>query len=305
MNIYCNNCDSIFTETTQFCPNCGTPTPFYYVQGGEAADSQVILTHPGIVREKRETDYSTVPQEISEKSIYVPHNPYSMPPPPPPPTFHSRRKRGIIIGITTFVILIPLLILSSFGVHDLLAQRVSPPSKNLITRPTATMVPKIATATATPAIAYSTPGINLTYFSSDGYSIGYPDGWTMKKEGTVIQIVRNDNVSMLIETVESPAGVSPQGGVQGALGALKGNSKKFQLKTVASPITLANTQWEQGAATADNPTTGANSTVYVITAKFPSNANKLIAIIYGAGTSEFDKDNTEAFQPMLQSFKFV
>ncbi len=165
----------------------------------------------------------------------------------------------------------------------------------------------VATAkmTAPKIVPTLTSSVNLTTFSGDGYTIGYPAGWTTKKAGTAVQITQGNNASMVIETVESPAGVSPTGSIQGALAGVKGASKNFQPETVASPITLSNAQWEQGAATAEDPTSGAKATVYILAAKFPNNVNKLIAIVYTAASNDFAKDNTEAFQPMLQSFKFI
>jgi hypothetical protein len=168
-----------------------------------------------------------------------------------------------------------------------------------------TATPPTPTTAPAPAPTPSpTPAVTLTTFSGDGYTIGYPSGWTEKKAGTVVQLSRDNNTSFIVETAESPSGVSTTGSVQGGLAGLKSNSKNFQTKDVPATITLNSIQWQQGAATADDPTSGAHYTVYVLASKFPNNPNKLVAIIYNAGTSEFDKLNTDTYQPMLQSFKF-
>src|ERR1700694_4859436 len=72
--------------------------------------------------------------------------------------------------------------------------------------------------TPTTATAPSpTPAVTLTTFSGDGYTIGYPSGWTEKKAGTVVQLSRDNNTSFIVETAESPSGVSTTGSVQGGL----------------------------------------------------------------------------------------
>jgi hypothetical protein len=172
---------------------------------------------------------------------------------------------------------------------------------------TATATPPAPTTapTATPTtVPTPTPAVTLTTFTGDGYTIGYPTSWTEKKAGTVVQLSRDDNTSLIVETAESPSGVSTTGSVQGGLAGLKSNAKNFQTKDVPATVTVNNIEWQQGAATADDPTTGAHYTVYVLASKFPNNPNKLVAIIYNASTSEFDKLNTDDFQPILQSFKF-
>ncbi len=109
------------------------------------ADSDVVPTLPGAAQ-KKYTDYGALPPGILEKSIYEPFNPYGTPPPPPPPW---RRKKGFIIGIVTAVIIIPLLILSSFGVYSLLVQRASTPSGGLVKQTSATVLPKTVSTAAT------------------------------------------------------------------------------------------------------------------------------------------------------------
>jgi hypothetical protein len=120
----------------------------------------------------------------------------------------------------------------------------------------------------------------------------------------IAQLARDENTSMILESVQSTGPVSTQGSVQGALAGMKGTAKNVQDKDVPATVVINNIQWDQGAITADDPTSGANLTAYVISTKFPGNPNKLVTIIYTALTSEFDAVNTKNFQPMLQSFKF-
>src|ERR1700730_18556774 len=97
---------------------------------------------------------------------------------------------------------------------------------------TATATPPAPTTapTATPMTAPTpspTPAVTLTTFTGDGYTIGYPTRSTEKQAGTVVQLSRDDNTSLIVETAESPSGVSTTGSVQGGLAGLKSNAKNF------------------------------------------------------------------------------
>ncbi len=180
----------------------------------------------------------------------------------------------------------------------------STPAAVATTAPTPTPVPP--TPTPVPVAAAT-----LTTVTGNGYTIGSPVGWTAKKNAmntvSTLQISRSDGylTSLIAETIASTNGVSTIGSIQGALSNLKTQSKNFQPKNIPATVTIGNTTWDQGAATADDPTTGTNSTIYVMSTKFPGNANKIISILYTAKSSEFDKVNAEDFQPMLLSFKFA
>jgi hypothetical protein len=176
----------------------------------------------------------------------------------------------------------------------------------------------ISVPTATPTLAPTptpspspTPTISLATITGDGYTIGYPSGWTPKKTtispASVLQILRDASGStfLMVESASSTGAVSPAGSIQGALGSLGAQSKNFQMKNVPSTVTINGIQWNQGAATAQDPTTGTSGTIYVISTTYPGNAHKAISIMYAAATSEFDQVNAEDFQPMLLSFKFA
>jgi hypothetical protein len=110
---------------------------------------------------------------------------------------------------------------------------------------------------------------------------------------------------MLAETVASVTGVSTTGSVQGSLQGIQGNAKNFKKKSVPATVTINGITWDQGAATATDPASGTDIETYVVSTKFPGNANKLITIIRIAKTGDFDKVDTEDFMPMLSSFKFA
>ena len=181
-------------------------------------------------------------------------------------------------------------------------------SSNSSTISAPTTTPTLA-PTPTPSPSPS-PTVSLTTTTGDGYTIGCPSGWTSKNTtlntASVLLLSRDvsGSTTMLVESASSTGTVSLTGGVQGGLNSLKGQAKNFQLKNIPATVTVNGIQWSQGAATANDPTTGTGITLYVMVTKYPSNPHKFVSIIYTAATSEFDKVNTEDFQPMILSFKF-
>jgi len=182
---------------------------------------------------------------------------------------------------------------------------------------TTTTSAPLVNATPTPIPPTPTPTVTLSPVTGDGYTIGSPAGWTSKKStlsssASLFQLSQggNDLTSLVVETVTataaiSPAAFSPANSVKGGLSGLQGQAKNFQAKSVPATVTIGNIKWDQGAATTGDPASGTNSTFYFLSTKFPGNANKLVTIICTAKTSDFDKANTESFQPMLLSFKFA
>jgi hypothetical protein len=165
-----------------------------------------------------------------------------------------------------------------------------------------------ATATLAPT---PTPSVKLTIVTGDGYTIGYPPDWSSKKSSVLsfplLTLSPNTSATttMLAETVSNAKGVSTAGSVQGSLTEIQGQAKNFHKKDVPATVIINGITWDQGAASATDSSSGTDIIVYVISTKFPGNANKLITIIRIAKAGDFDKVNAEDFQPMLSSFKFA
>lgn len=166
--------------------------------------------------------------------------------------------------------------------------------------------------TATAAVTLtSAPSVKLTSVTGDGFTLGYPSDWTSNKSAVgaasilALSPVTTGSTSMLTETVVGTKSVSTTGSVQGALQGVQGQATNFHKKNVPATVTINGTTWDQGAATATDPSAGTDIVVYVISTKFPGNANKLVTIIRIARAADFDKVNSEDFQPMLASFKFA
>jgi len=163
------------------------------------------------------------------------------------------------------------------------------------------------TAKATPSPT-ATP--SLTTYKGDGYSIGYPQGWTVKNSGALVTITGPSNLAtFVIQVTPDPGGaIAPSAAVDEGLNIFKTQGKNYQQVSVAPTTSLAGTIWNQGAATEDVTRNGqtANAKTIVISCNYPaqSASTKLFTLAYAAPSLLFDQTNTSSFQPMLQSFKF-
>ena len=163
------------------------------------------------------------------------------------------------------------------------------------------------TAKATPT---PTAAPNLTTYKGDGYSIGYPQGWTVKNSGALVTITGPSSLAtFIIQVSPDPGGVvAPSAAVDEGLNIFKSQGKNYQQVSVAPTTSLAGTTWNQGAATEDVTKSGqtANAKTIVISCNYPaqSASTRLFTLAYAAPSLLFDQTNTLSFQPMLQSFKF-
>jgi len=159
--------------------------------------------------------------------------------------------------------------------------------------------------TVTPPTPSPTPTIALTVYKGAGYSIGYPQGWTMNGSGQQIQVSDSaqDNLVIASKDAQNLSNSSNALMVQILLGALKIGAKDYKIINVPSQTTINGTLWSQGAATMTDPKMGPMQ-VIVLATQNPKHAGQVITMFYGASLKTFDKVNQEDFQPMLQSFKF-
>jgi hypothetical protein len=189
----------------------------------------------------------------------------------------------------------------------------------------------IPTPTPTPAPA-------LTTYSDQGYTIGYPKGWTYKKAsgqslptntyidsyikelshaasqaGQEVPITTfTDSLetnTLTIGTLPNPnATIPPKTALSVATQASQSSVKNYKQVSITTPTMLDKQTWNEAAATGDITHSGATEhvkTVALVT-NYPasSTSTKLYFIIYAGPASTFDKIDTTAFQLMLKSFKF-
>lgn len=175
-----------------------------------------------------------------------------------------------------------------------------------------------ATPTAKPAATTVIPSptgvASLVTYTGNGYTIGYPQNWTVNKGSTgAVTFSDPQGVAYLtIQVVPDPNGlVSTTSEVDASLQIFKSQVKNYTRATVASTTSVAGETWSQGAATGNLTPKGATSPVLVkfvtISDNHPANTSSTqgFNIGYATATQAFDLANNAYFQPMLQSFKFT
>ncbi|MDQ2903025.1 MAG: hypothetical protein ABI456_06835 [Ktedonobacteraceae bacterium] len=177
---------------------------------------------------------------------------------------------------------------------------------------TATPTSASSNPSPAPTIAPTTASANLTTYTADGYTIGYPQGWHVKKgSGNLVTFSDALGVSTLvIEFTANPNAIVPTSTIISTTEkALTSNGKNFQKVNGTSKTTIAGDNWDQSSATEDATVNGQTQNVkYVVLADnhpASSSSTRLFVIFYGTLTSLFDQTNSSSFQPMLQSFKFA
>lgn len=155
----------------------------------------------------------------------------------------------------------------------------------------------------------STPG--LTTYQGDGYTIGYPQGWSVKGKGSLVTFTdAQELTAFIIEEIPNPNGVIPPAtAVDGGFNGFKVQGANFQMIAVTPTLTLNGNMWNQGEAIA-NTTANEQSTslkLVVLSSDYPqrTTSTRTFTLIYSTPTKKFDQTNTQSFQPMLQSFKFA
>jgi len=186
------------------------------------------------------------------------------------------------------------------------------------TAPTTTSgnTPATTHATSVPAQPTSAPAASLTTYTGDGFSISYPQGWTVQK-GT------NGSVTFIDEHAGATKGshVAITLGKQGLVHPTSTTLNFWQQAFMAQPnykkVDIASTamvggdSWDQIAATGDEQISGqtqpVNAELVVMADNHPATSPTARSwqIQYSTYTNDFAHMNANLFQPMLQSFTFA
>ena len=186
------------------------------------------------------------------------------------------------------------------------------------TAPTTTSgnTPATSHPTSVPAQPTSASATNLATYTGDGFSISYPQGWTVQK-GT------NGSVTFIDEDAGATKGshLAITLGKQGLAHPTSTTLNFWQQAFMAQPnykkVDIASTamvggdSWDQIAATSDEQISGqtqpVNAELVVMADNHPATSPTARSwqIQYSTYTNDFTHMNATLFQPMLQSFTFA
>lgn len=169
-------------------------------------------------------------------------------------------------------------------------------------------------ATSAPTQVSSTT--SLTTYTSDGFSISYPQGWTVVK-GTNGSVIFVDEHAGATKGSHFAITLGKQGLVHPTSTTLNFWQQAFMAQPNYQKIDIAPTamvggdSWDQIAATSDEQPTGqtrpVNAELVVMADNHPATSptGRSWQIQYTTITNDFAQMNANLFQPMLQSFKFA
>ncbi len=146
MTTICSKCGSVLPADADilFCPQCGTPTSYYYsnatASSHEPTASATPFQSPSQISS---TDYGSNPYGTPLQNPYEPSNPYDAPLPlSPPPSPPRRPKFGLLIGIVILV-----LIIVGVSIDAFLTQQAKNTSTGNTSLPTTTLAQNSIPAT--------------------------------------------------------------------------------------------------------------------------------------------------------------
>ncbi|HXR66188.1 MAG TPA: hypothetical protein VN729_09695 [Ktedonobacteraceae bacterium] len=164
-----------------------------------------------------------------------------------------------------------------------------------------------------PAQSTSAPAASLTTYRGNGFTIGYPAGWTIEKAApSAASVIFVDPT----RTIEFIVTVTPNPNANSATSvALDPLLHSMQAKPHYQPVDLAPTTtvggeaWDQVGAIGDLPYSGQPLSIKVIAMAINRPAHdantKMYKIQFSAPAKDFDQMDGSTFQPMLLSFKFT
>ncbi len=163
----------------------------------------------------------------------------------------------------------------------------------------------------TPAIAQPTsaPAANLATYTGNGFTISYPQGWTVEKgaNGSVVFVDEHAGAtkgSHLAITLGKQGLVHPTSTTLNFWQQVFMAEPNYKKVDIAPTAMVGGDSWDQIAATGDEQISGQSmNTEKVVMAD--NHLAKSWQIQYITYTNGFAQMNASLFQPMLQSFKFT
>ncbi|MGH2494864.1 MAG: hypothetical protein ACRDIV_09185 [Ktedonobacteraceae bacterium] len=181
---------------------------------------------------------------------------------------------------------------------------------------TSANTPATSQGTAVPAQPTSAPAAGLTTYTGNGFTIGYPAGWTVMQEGHGQVMIVNKQADAAQGSVFM-IGLNPAGGgippavlLQFELNQFT-SQPHYQKVAIAPKATVGGDSWDQFAATDDVQIPGQAQPETIETVVMAddhpavSPTARGFVMRYSADASRFAHINATIFQAMLQSFTFV
>ncbi len=171
-------------------------------------------------------------------------------------------------------------------------------------------------ATQPPSVSIqptSTPTVSLTTNTGNGFTIGYPAGWTIDKASpsasSVIFIDPTRTIEFIVTVTPNPnANSTTSVALNPRLQSMQAKPH-YQHVNTAPTTTVGRETWDQIGTVGDLPYNGQPISIKVIAMAINRpihDANtKMYIIQFSAPTKDFDQMDSTAFQPMLQSYKFT
>lgn len=214
-----------------------------------------------------------------------------------PPTLQSTPKRNPALLIVSVVVAVVIL-LGIAGAAVVFANRIG--MLQPAAAPTVTATP-VATATATVLAGF-------VQFTDDGnvYKLNYPSAWKKTAESGDFSLAiftgTPQNTPGVFEVEYFKTKVDPKT-VQDTFFKALDASGQVTNKQQSTTVLLAGETWQR--ETADVRTGSAGSVTQHVVVLAANHGQYSVLIAYLAATTAFDSADTQAFQPMLNSFQFV
>src|SRR5712692_205185 len=173
--------------------------------------------------------------------------------------------------------------------------------------------PATTHATSVPTQPHSAPAVSLTTYKGNGFSIGYPAGWTIEKvaptSASVIFIDPTRTVEFIVSVTPNPNANSATSVALDPLLQSMQSKPNYQKVDLAQTTTVGGETWDQVGAIGDLPYSGKPLSIKVnaLAINRPAHdANtKMYKIQFSAPSKDFDQMDSTTFQLMLQSYKFA
>ena len=160
----------------------------------------------------------------------------------------------------------------------------------------------------------SAPAAHLTTYTRNGFTIGYPTGWTIDKASSsaasVIFIDPTRTIEFIVTVTPNPnANTATSVALDPRLQSMQAKPH-YQQVDIAPTTTVGGETWDQIGAIGDLLTYSGqplSSKVIALAINRPAHdANtKMYIIQFSAPTKDFDQMESTTFQPMLQSITFA